>query len=167
MGEEGRRFRWIRAAVLIFIGVFSAWSWLFVVSQWGPARRIDIMTFKAGLTSKIVRTLFGRLRRFPEIDSRNGNIRAMAERTAFNTIFQGTAADLIKMAMISIQSRIEREFPKAMMLIQVHDELVLEAPEGIVDAVSLMVREEMARAAALRVPLKVDIGVGKNWGEAH
>ena len=136
------------------------------------ARFKEVASYKDQVMSevrkaKVVHTLFGRLRRFPEIDSRNGNLRAMAERTAFNTIFQGTAADLIKKAMIVIQSRIEREFPGAMMLIQVHDELVLEAPQGMVEVVSRMVREEMVGVAKLRVPLRVDIGSGKNWAEAH
>ena len=117
--------------------------------------------------SKTVRTLFGRLRRFPEIDSPNGNVRAMAERTAFNTIFQGTAADLIKKAMIEIQRRIEKEFPEAMMLIQVHDELVFEVPKKEIEPFSKMVKEEMEGVADLRVPLKVDVGVGLNWAEAH
>ena len=116
---------------------------------------------------KIVRTLYGRLRRFPDIESPNANVRAMWERTAFNTIFQGTAADLIKKAMIAIQTRIEKEFPKAMMLIQGHDELVFEAPKEDIKAVTQMIREEMEGVAALKVPLKVDVGTGPNWGEAH
>ncbi len=116
---------------------------------------------------KIVRTLFGRLRRFPEIESPNGNIRAMTERTAFNTLFQGTAADLIKKAMIAIQRRIEKEFPTAKMLIQVHDELVFDVSDDDVDAFTQVVRSEMEGVADLKVPLKVDVGVGANWGEAH
>lgn len=117
--------------------------------------------------NKLVRTLFGRLRRFPDLESPNANVRAMWERTAFNTVFQGTAADLIKKAMIAIQARIEREFPGAMMLIQVHDELVFEAPKAQVKDVSDMVKREMEGVAALKVPLKVDVGSGPNWGEAH
>jgi DNA polymerase-1 len=114
-----------------------------------------------------VKTLFGRLRRFPDISSPNANVRAMAERTAFNTIFQGTAADLIKKAMITIQKRIEKEFPKAMMLIQVHDELVFEVPEKEIDSFSKMVKKEMEGVVALKIPLKVDLGAGNNWAEAH
>ena len=116
---------------------------------------------------KLVRTLFGRLRRFPEIDSPNNNIRAAAERTAFNTVFQGTAADLIKKAMIQIQDRIEKEFQKSRMLIQVHDELVFEVPEKETEIFSAMVRNEMESAAKLDVSLKVDVGTGTNWAEAH
>jgi len=116
---------------------------------------------------KLVRTLFGRLRRFPDIESSNKMTRAMWERTAFNTVFQGTAADLIKMAMIRIQARIENEFPSSRMLIQVHDELVLEAPEAGATVFSDMVKREMEGVASLKVPLKVDVGLGKNWAEAH
>jgi DNA polymerase-1 len=136
------------------------------------ARFASVAAYKEGVLAearknKLVRTLFGRLRRFPDLESPNANVRAMWERTAFNTIFQGTAADLIKKAMISIQARIEREFPKAMMLIQVHDELVFEAPKSEEKAFSGMIRKEMEGVAALKVPLKVDAGIGKNWGEAH
>ena len=118
---------------------------------------------------KMVRTLFDRLRRFPEIDSPNANIRAMSERTAFNTVFQGTAADLIKIAMIRIQKRIEEEWPQARMLIQVHDELVFEIPQNNeVENFSAMVRQEMAGAGTLQVPLKVDLGIASNWySSAH
>lgn len=116
---------------------------------------------------KIVKTLFGRLRRFPDIDNPKGNIRAMVERTAFNTVFQGTAADLIKKAMIRIHDRIQREFPEARMILQVHDELVFEVPEKILKPFQQMVKEEMEGAAKLAVPLKVDMGAGKNWAKAH
>jgi DNA polymerase I-like protein with 3'-5' exonuclease and polymerase domains/5'-3' exonuclease len=126
----------------------------------------DKILFEATAT-KMIRTLFGRLRRFPEIDSANKNIRAMAERTAFNAVFQGTAADLIKKAMITIQNRIEKEFPRAKMLIQVHDELVFEAPEEQMVEFSKMVKQEMGGVAELKVPLKVDTGIGPNWAKAH
>jgi DNA polymerase-1 len=136
------------------------------------ARFGSVAAFKEGVLAqarkdKLVRTLFGRLRRFPDIESPNANVRAMWERTAFNSVFQGTAADLIKKAMISIQARIEKDFPKAMMILQVHDELVFEAPEKELGAFTKMVKEEMEGAAALKIPLKVDVGTGPNWGEAH
>ncbi|MBI4374147.1 MAG: DNA polymerase I [Deltaproteobacteria bacterium] len=114
-----------------------------------------------------VRTLFGRLRHCPEIDSPNQNTRGMAERTAFNTIFQGTAADIIKKAMIGVQRVIEREFPRVKMILQVHDELVFEVPKGETGEFSKRVRREMEHAADLSVPLRVDVGVGPNWAEAH
>ncbi len=136
-------------------------------AQFASVAAFKEKTLAQARQDKLVRTLFGRLRRFPDIESPNANVRAMWERTAFNTIFQGTAADLIKKAMISIQSRIEKEFPKAMMLIQVHDELVFEAPKAQEKAFSDMVRKEMEGVADLKVPLKVDVGSGMNWGEAH
>lgn len=116
---------------------------------------------------KQVRTLFHRLRNFPDIDSPNANIRAMAERTAFNTIFQGSAADIIKKAMIELQAELTRTFPTTKMLIQVHDELVLEVPHKDVKAVSELVKEKMEGAVEMKVPLKVDLGHGPNWAEAH
>jgi len=122
---------------------------------------------KEAKTKKIVRTLFGRLRRFPDINHRNGNLRALAERTAFNTVFQGTAADLIKKAMIAIDRRMEKEFPKALMIIQVHDELVFEVPETETKLFSKMVKEEMEGVADLSIPLKVDTGIADTWAEAH
>lgn len=136
------------------------------------AQFASVATFKESVLSqarkdKLVRTLYGRLRRFPDIESPNANVRAMWERTAFNTIFQGTAADLIKKAMIAIQTRIEKEFPKAMMLIQVHDELVFEVLKDQAKEFADMVRKEMEGVASLKVPLKVDVGSGISWGEAH
>lgn len=118
---------------------------------------------------KVVHTLMGRLRRFPDILSPNANVRAMVERTAFNTVFQGTAADLIKKAMLVIDEtlRKERDFVNCKMLIQVHDELVFEVIEEKVEALSRMVKNEMSRAMSLRVPLKVDVGHGPNWNAAH
>ena len=116
---------------------------------------------------KKVRTLFGRLRHCLEIDSRNQNLRAFTERTAFNTVFQGTAADIIKRAMIGIQRAIEEKFPKVRMILQVHDELVFEVPTDEMEPLSQMVKQQMESAAELAVPLRVDVGVGKNWSEAH
>ncbi|QQR79797.1 MAG: DNA polymerase I [Deltaproteobacteria bacterium] len=115
---------------------------------------------------KIVHTLFGRLRRFPDILNPNATVRAMVERTAFNTVFQGTAADLIKKAMLTIDARL-KDFPETKMLIQVHDELVFEVPEALIEPVSKMVCHEMSSVASLKVPLKVEVGHGKNWNEAH
>ncbi len=113
-----------------------------------------------------VETIFGRRRRVPEINSRNGQRRAMAERLAINTTIQGSAADLIKQAMVNIARRIETENRPARMLLQIHDELVFEVPEASVDAEREMVVEEMTSAIALSVPLKVDVGIGPNWMEA-
>ncbi|MHC4982198.1 MAG: DNA polymerase I [Planctomycetota bacterium] len=113
-----------------------------------------------------VETIFGRRRRIKEIDSRNPQRRAMAERLAINSVVQGSAADLIKQAMVNIDSRVTREERPSKMLIQIHDELVFEIPEADVEAEREMIVEEMSGAIKLRVPLKVDTAAGKNWLEA-
>ncbi|HSE27182.1 MAG TPA: DNA polymerase I [Gemmatimonadales bacterium] len=113
-----------------------------------------------------VETLFGRRRYIPDIHAKNFNIRAFAERTAQNTPLQGSAADLIKRAMIALHRRLGEERRRARLLLQVHDELVLEAPPEEVAAVTALVREEMEGAARLDVPLVVDVGTGANWREA-
>jgi DNA polymerase-1 len=110
-----------------------------------------------------VETLVGRRRYVPEIQAKNWNVRQFGERVAQNTPIQGTAADLIKLAMVRIQSRLEGEFPSSRLLLQVHDELLLEVPEDQVEAVSAMVVEEMEGAMELSVPLSVDTGIGRSW----
>jgi len=114
-----------------------------------------------------VRTWKGRKRFVGEINSKNGGLRANAERTAFNTVFQGSAADLIKVAMIKIDQRLQAEKKKSKMIMQVHDELIFEVPDNELTTVSTLVKEEMEGAIACSVPLKVDIGIGKSWDEAH
>src|SRR5712672_1891437 len=110
-----------------------------------------------------VKTLFGRIRPIPDINSKNATQRGFAERTAVNTPLQGTAADLIKLAMIRIDTEIRKRGMKSRMTLQVHDELVFEVPENEVDAMKSLVREHMEKAHALEVPLLVEIGVGPNW----
>jgi DNA polymerase-1 len=110
-----------------------------------------------------VKTLFGRVRPIPDIDSKNATQRGFAERTAVNTPLQGTAADLIKLAMIRIDEDIRKRGLKSRMTLQVHDELVFEVPENEVDVMKPLVRERMENAHTLAVPLVVEIGVGKNW----
>ncbi|HYR44245.1 MAG TPA: DNA polymerase I, partial [Terriglobia bacterium] len=110
-----------------------------------------------------VKTLFGRIRPIPDINSKNTNQRGFAERTAVNTPLQGTAADLIKLAMIRIDNEIQRRGLKSRMTLQVHDELVFEVPESEVDRMKGLVRERMENAHKLEVPLLVEIGVGPNW----
>ena len=110
-----------------------------------------------------VKTLFGRIRPIPDINSKNATQRGFAERTAVNTPLQGTAADLIKLAMIRIDEEIRKRGMKSRMTLQVHDELVFEVPESEVDAMKPLVREHMENAHALAVPLLVEIGVGPNW----
>ncbi|PYV95938.1 MAG: DNA polymerase I [Acidobacteria bacterium] len=110
-----------------------------------------------------VKTLFGRARPIPDINSKNANLRGFAERTAVNTPLQGTAADLIKMAMIRIDAAIRQRALKSRMTLQVHDELVFEVPEAEIDAVKSLVREQMENVHPLTVPLLIELGVGKNW----
>jgi DNA polymerase-1 len=112
-----------------------------------------------------VETIFKRRRYVPELRDRNFNIRAFGERTAANSPIQGSAADLIKIAMIRIHERLQRERLSARMLLQVHDELVFEVPGPEMEAVTDLVREEMEGAAELSVPLVVDVGTGRNWLE--
>ncbi|MBK8003282.1 MAG: DNA polymerase I [Gemmatimonadetes bacterium] len=113
-----------------------------------------------------VETLFGRRRYIPEINDRNFNMRAFGERTAQNSPLQGSAADLIKIAMIRIHAALRSERMATKLLLQVHDELVLEAPEAEVTRAVALVKTHMEGAAELTVPLVVDVGVGPNWLEA-
>jgi DNA polymerase-1 len=113
------------------------------------------------------RTLFGRVRAMPEILSRNPAQRNAAERTAINTPIQGTAADVVKIAMVRVHDALRREGRDARLLLQVHDELVLEVAERDLDPVEALVRREMEGAAALKVPLDVEVGHGRSWAEAH
>jgi DNA polymerase-1 len=110
-----------------------------------------------------VRTLFGRIRPIPDINSKNANMRGFAERTAVNTPLQGTAADVIKLAMIKIDAELTRRKLRSRMTLQVHDELVFEVPEQEVDTMRELVREHMQNVYPFRVPLLVEIGVGQNW----
>ena len=110
-----------------------------------------------------VKTLFGRVRPIPDINSKNSNQRGFAERTAVNTPLQGTAADLIKVAMIRIDAAVRERELKSRMTLQVHDELVFEVPEKEVETMQSLVREQMEKVHALAVPLLVEMGVGPNW----
>ncbi|HEY6167092.1 MAG TPA: DNA polymerase, partial [Verrucomicrobiae bacterium] len=116
-------------------------------------------------THGYVTTLFGRRRYIPEIRDRNFNMRAFGERTAANSPIQGSAADLIKIAMINIDRAFRDRALRSMMLLQVHDELVFEVPLDEVETVKALVRELMEHAAELSVPLVVDLGSGSNWLE--
>ena len=132
----------------------------------GVNRYREEMIRKAAENGYVV-TLFNRRRYLPDIQHGNGRIRSEAERMAVNTPIQGTAADLIKQAMIRIHDRLRKERFKTRMLLQVHDELVFEAPVEEADRVTPMIREEMEGVYPLKVPLKVDIHRGANWDEAH
>ncbi len=117
--------------------------------------------------NKCLHTLLGRRCPLPEIESRNAAIRGNAERNAVNYPIQGSAADIIKVAMIRIDRKLKEEKRATRMLLQVHDELVFEVPEQELEDIRVLVKQEMENAVKLDVPLQVDIGVGKNWSEAH
>lgn len=114
-----------------------------------------------------VTTVLGRRRYLKDINSQNAVVRGAAERNAVNAPIQGSAADIIKLAMITIQEKLENENWNSKMLLQVHDELVFDVPKDEVDALQTMVKREMENAFSLDVPLVVDIGIGTNWLEAH
>ena len=124
-------------------------------------------TMQEARENGFVRTLLGRKRPIPELLSKEAAVRQFGERTAVNTPIQGTAADIIKLAMINIFNRIRKEDLKSLMTLQVHDELVFEVTEDEIEAMKQIVREEMEGVIEIKVPLKVDIGIGKNWSEAH
>jgi len=148
------------------LGISRAQADEFITSYFerfaGVRRYLDEMKDQAR-ENGYVETLLGRRRYIPEIRSRNPGVRGFGERLATNSPIQGTAADMIKIAMIRLHDRLSAGESGARMLLQVHDELLLEVPEDAVDEVSQAVREEMEGAIDLNVPLKVDVGVGKSW----
>jgi DNA polymerase-1 len=120
-------------------------------------------TIEEARRSGFVRTLFGRIRPIPDINSKDYNVRQFAERTAVNTPIQGTAADIIKIAMIRIRKSLQENHLSSKLLLQVHDELVLECPMAEVETVRQSLRREMEGAAELSIPLRVDMSVADNW----
>jgi DNA polymerase-1 len=113
-----------------------------------------------------VRSIYGRIRPIPGINDRNGNIRGRAEREAINMPIQGTASDIVKIAMLHVDEAIKREGLSARLLMQVHDELLIEAPKAEAERVAELLRREMETAVELDVPLKVEVGIGDNWMDA-
>lgn len=112
-----------------------------------------------------VETLFGRRRAIPELNSKNFNLRSFGERAAMNTPIQGTAADIIKIAMLRVSERLKREGSSARLILQVHDELIIEAPKAEAEKVAVLLREEMEHAVALKVPLLAEAKIGHSWYE--
>ncbi len=113
-----------------------------------------------------VTTIMGRRRAIPEINGNNAQIRALGERLAINSVVQGSAADLIKLAMVNVQKRIDEEHRPVKLLLQIHDELIFESPEDVAEEQARAIREVMEGAMTLRVPLRVDSGIGSNWRDA-
>jgi len=124
-------------------------------------------TIETGRDLGYVSTLLGRRRFLPDLKSRNGSIRQAAERIAMNTPIQGSAADIIKLAMLRVDAAITKRGLESRLLLQVHDELVVEAKESEIDEVESLLKTEMSQAMKLDVPLDVDVGRGENWAEAH
>jgi DNA polymerase-1 len=135
-------------------------------SRFPTVRSFLDRTLEEARREGVVRTLFGRVRRLPELRAADRNARANAERMAINAPLQGSAADLMKIAMIRVDSALAAEAPKARILLTVHDELLVEAPEGESATVAALVKREMENAARLDVPLVVDTGSGRSWLEA-
>ncbi len=131
--------------------------------KYSGVREFIDRTLEQARRDQKVTTLFGRVRPIPDIHSKNFNLRGFAERTAVNTPLQGTAADLIKLAMIRIDAELHERGLRSRMLLQVHDELVFEVPDGEVDTMKRLVTEQMERVHELKVPLKVEVGTGPNW----
>ncbi len=136
-------------------------------AQYPKVRDFMDATLEAAREKGYVETLLGHRVMLPEINDKNGMRRQYAERTAINAPLQGSAADIIKVAMIRLHTRLKQDAPEARMTLQVHDELVVECPATQADAVSEIMRQDMESAASLSVPLTVDIGIGPSWFEAH
>ena len=113
-----------------------------------------------------VTTLYGRRRVLPDINSRNSTVRGFNERNAINAPLQGSAADIIKLAMINVYKRLRIEGFRSRMVLQVHDELVLDAVEEEIESVKKLLKEEMEAACALKAPLVADVGAGESWYDA-
>ena len=132
----------------------------------GVARYME-RTVEDAKKNGYVRTMFGRRRYIPELKASNKNVQALGKRIAMNTPIQGTAADIIKLAMVRVYKRLKRELPEARLILQVHDELIVEAEEKDAQRAAEILREEMENAASLSVPLTADAKIGNSWYEAH
>ncbi len=136
-------------------------------AQYRGVRRFLDATVEVAKRDGFVRTLLGRRRYLPDLASRNRVLRQAAERMAVNTVIQGTAADLIKKAMVEVAQVLEDRGLSARMILQVHDELVFEVSDAEADQLESLVRDRMESVYALEVPLVVEVGLGSNWREAH
>ena len=151
------------------IGVPQATAQAFIDAYFAGFPRVRgfiDQTLEDARRTGVVKTMFGRRRLVPEVTSRNGQIRAGAERIAVNMPIQGTAADILKRAMIDVDRELARRHSGARMILTVHDELLFEAPIDEADQVAAVVKQTMAAAVTLRVPLDVDVGIGQNWKDA-
>jgi len=129
----------------------------------GVRRYMEELPEKARADGGIVRSIYGRLRPVPAISDRNGNIRARAEREAINMPIQGSASDIVKIAMLKVDEALRSAGLKARTVMQVHDELLIEAPRSEAKQVAEILKREMETAVELDVPLEVEVGTGDNW----
>jgi DNA polymerase-1 len=136
-------------------------------ARYSGIKRYMEQTIEQARQTRRTSTLLGRLRLLPDITSSNANVRQFAERTAINTPIQGTAADLIKVAMIQMAEALERKQMNTVMLLSVHDEIVFEVPNEELETMKRLAPEVMERVWTLKVPLKVNVAWGKNWAQAH
>ena len=136
-------------------------------SKYKGVKQFIDQTIEDAKKTKQISTLLGRIRLLPDINSDNTNVRQFAERTAVNTPIQGTAADLIKSAMLKTDTAFESQGLKSAMLLSVHDELVFEVPPEELDLVKNLLKETMEGIWKLNVPLKVNVSNGQSWAEAH
>ena len=152
------------------IGVPQAEAKLYIdtyLAKYHGVREYMERTIAQARETGYVSTLFGRRRALPELHSSNFNLRSFGERVARNMPIQGTAADIIKLAMIRVNHRLGRELPQAKLLLQVHDELIVECPAALGERAAAILKEEMEHAAQLSVPLTADAHVGHSWADAH
>ena len=124
-------------------------------------------TIKNAQKNLYVETMFGRRRYIPDINASNKNVQAAAKRIAMNTPIQGTAADIIKLAMIKVYQRLKREKLPARLILQVHDELIVEAEEQAAEEAAKLLKEEMESCVKLAVPLTADVKIGRTWFDTH
>lgn len=122
-------------------------------------------TVNDAVENGFVTTLFGRRRYIPELKAKNFNMRSFGERAAMNTPIQGTAADIIKIAMVKVCDALKKECPEASLILQVHDELICEVPVHCAEKAAGILKREMENAASLSVPLRADVNIGKSWYE--
>ena len=122
-------------------------------------------TVNDAVENGFVTTLFGRRRYIPELKAKNFNMRSFGERAAMNTPIQGTAADIIKIAMVKVCDALKKECPEASLILQVHDELICEVPVHCAEKAAAILKREMENAASLSVPLRADVNIGKSWYE--
>ncbi len=137
------------------------------LAKYDGVKRYMEETIKKAHEEGFVKTLFGRRRALPELKNANFNVRSFGERVARNMPIQGTAADIIKIAMVNAARRLKMEGLKARLILQVHDELIAECPEEEAERVKAVLSEEMDRSAELSVPLTADAKAGRSWAEAH